>query len=122
MKKLLSLTVCLLFVLSQMMAQLSVPSFFSDHMVLQREKPINIWGTASAGERISVTLGNAQKSTRTDKNGKWSVSLPPMQAGGPYTLNMKSPKQTFDELMYLPHIHWLSALKPFTEARKEVPV
>ena len=94
MKKLLSLTVCLLFVLSQMMAQLSVPSFFSDHMVLQREKPINIWGTASAGERISVTLGNAQKSTRTDKNGKWSVSLPPMQAGGPYTLNMKSPKQT----------------------------
>ena len=94
MKKLLSLTVCLLFVLSQIMAQLSVPSFFSDHMVLQREKPINIWGTASAGERISVTLGNAQKSTRTDKNGKWSVSLPPMQAGGPYTLNVKSLKQT----------------------------
>lgn len=61
MKKLLSLTVCLLFVLSQIMAQLSVPSFFSDHMVLQREKPINIWGTASAGERISVTLGNAQR-------------------------------------------------------------
>ena len=55
MKKLLSLTVCLLFVLSQIMAQLSVPSFFSDHMVLQREKPINIWGTANAGERISVT-------------------------------------------------------------------
>lgn len=94
MKKLLSLTVCLLFVLSQIMAQLSVPSFFSDHMVLQREKPINIWGTANAGERISVTLGNAQKSTRTDKNGKWSVSLPPMQAGGPYTLNVKSLKQT----------------------------
>ena len=94
MKKLLSLTVCLLFVLSQIMAQLSVPSFFSDHMVLQREKPINIWGTASAGERISVTLGKAQKSTRTDKNGKWSVSLPPMQAGGPYTLNVKSLKQT----------------------------
>ena len=60
MKKLLSLTVCLLFVLSQIMAQLSVPSFFSDHMVLQREKPINIWGTANAGERISVTLGNAK--------------------------------------------------------------
>ena len=93
MKKLLSLTVCLLFVLSQIMAQLSVPSFFSDHMVLQREKPINIWGTANAGERISVTLGNAKKSTRTDKNGKWSISLPPMQAGGPYTLSVKSPKQ-----------------------------
>ena len=94
MKKLLSLTVCLLFVLSQIMAQLSVPTFFSDHLVLQREKPINIWGTTNAGERISVTLGNAQKSTRTDKNGKWSVSLPPMQAGGPYTLNVKSLKQT----------------------------
>lgn len=94
MKKLLSLTVCLLLALSQMMAQLSVPSFFSDHMVLQREKPINIWGTANVGERISVTLGNAQKSTRTDKNGKWSVSFPPMQAGGPYTLNVRSPKQT----------------------------
>lgn len=76
MKKLLSLTVCLLFVLSQMMAQLSVPSFFSDHMVLQREKPINIWGTASAGERISVTLGNAQKSTRTDKMGNGQSACP----------------------------------------------
>ena len=76
MKKLLSLTVCLLFVLSQIMAQLSVPSFFSDHMVLQREKPINIWGTANAGGRISVTLGNAKKSTRTDKMGNGQLACP----------------------------------------------
>ncbi len=76
MKKLLSLTVCLLFVLSQIMAQLSVPSFFSDHMVLQREKPINIWGTANAGERISVTLGNAKRVPGQIKMGNGQLACP----------------------------------------------
>lgn len=81
-----------------MMAQLSVPSFFSDHMVLQREKPINIWGTASAGERISVTLGNAQKSTRTDKNGKM-VSQPAPYASR-WTVYSKYEKPQADFIIY----------------------
>ena len=93
MKKLLSLTVCLLFVLSQIMAQLSVPSFFSDHMVLQREKPINIWGTANAGERISVTLGNHKKRPPPHKNGKGAVRLRRIKAVGPYPVNVKTPKK-----------------------------
>jgi hypothetical protein bacD2_14083 len=94
MKRFLLFTYCLLFAASQMIAQLSMPSFFSDHMVLQREKPIRIWGTAHSGEKISVTLGDIKKSIRVDKNGKWLVSLPPMQAGGPYTLTVKSPEQS----------------------------
>ena len=94
MKRFLLFTYCLLFAASQMIAQLSMPSFFSDHMVLQREKPIRIWGTAHSGEKISVTLGDIKKSIRADKNGKWLVSLPPMQAGGPYTLTVKSPEQS----------------------------
>ena len=76
MKKLLSLTVCLLFVLSQIMAQLSVPSFFSDHMVLQREKPINIWGAANAGERISVTLGMQKRVPGQIKMGNGQLACP----------------------------------------------
>lgn len=111
MKRFLLFTCCLLFATSQMIAQLSMPSFFSDHMVLQREKPIRIWGTAHSGERISVTLGDIKKSIRADKNGKWLVSLPPMQAGGPYTLTVKSPEQSlsFSDILIGEEYQWAQA-------------
>lgn len=70
-------------------------------MVLQREQPVKIWGTADAGESVQVTFekkntpaaiaGGKLKSpytTTTDANGKWSITLPPLKAGGPYTLQI----------------------------------
>ena len=59
---------------------------FQDHAVLQRDKPISIWGHATAGEIVSVSLGESTVSTESDATGRWSAVLPPMPAGGPHVL------------------------------------
>lgn len=64
---------------------------FSDHGVLQRGRPISVWGSAAPGERVEVQLGSATASATADRSGTWRVALPAMQAGGPYTLAASSP-------------------------------
>ena len=67
----------------------AAPSFnpvFSDHVVLQRGKPIAVWGMADPGERVTVTLGEASARARAGRDGAWTVQLPKMSAGGPYVL------------------------------------
>jgi sialate O-acetylesterase len=59
---------------------------FSDHAVLQRGKPIAIWGKADPGEKVTVTLGSASRTATAGKDGGWRVDLPQMEAGGPYAL------------------------------------
>jgi sialate O-acetylesterase len=59
------------------LADVSVPSVFSDHMVLQRDLPIPVWGTASPGEEISVTFGNQNRSAKADSQGAWRVDPTP---------------------------------------------
>jgi sialate O-acetylesterase len=66
--------------------QVSLPKVFSNHMVLQRDVEIPIWGNAPADSRITVVLGKEQSTTTTDKNGKWMLHLPKLKAGGPYKL------------------------------------
>lgn len=67
-------------------AQITISSIFSDGMVLQREKPVSIWGTASPNERITIQFLAKKFNTRADKNGKWQLILPEQKAGGPYQL------------------------------------
>ena len=62
------------------LAEVSVPSVFSDHMVLQRDLPIPVWGTATPGEAVSVTFGNQTRSATTSADGTWRVDLDPMPA------------------------------------------
>jgi sialate O-acetylesterase len=69
-------------------AQIQLPHFFSDHMVLQREMPIPIWGTAPALSKVTVKFNQQKISTTTDVNGKWMVNLNAESAGGPYTLKI----------------------------------
>jgi sialate O-acetylesterase len=70
-------------------AEVSVPSFFSDHMVLQRDMPVAIWGWAADGEEVSVSLGDRPAVKTTAKDGAWKVRLPASSAGGPFTLTVK---------------------------------
>ncbi len=65
-----------------------LPSFFGDHMVLQQEKPIAIWGQAHPGGEVTVTLQEQSRSAHVDKLGQWNVTLPPRSAGGPYELRI----------------------------------
>src|SRR5262249_2496286 len=62
-----------------------------DHMVLQRDRPVPVWGRAEPGEAVAVELRSeggaiAQAATEADAQGRWRVALPPLGAGGPYTL------------------------------------
>ncbi len=56
---------------------------FSDHAVLQRDRPIAVWG-----DRVTLSLGAASAETRADAGGHWRAALPAQAAGGPYTLNV----------------------------------
>lgn len=70
-------------------SNIRLPRLISDNMVLQREKPITIWGWANPGEKVTVQFNKQTKSTKTDKNGKWIVTLGSEQAGGPFTMMVK---------------------------------
>lgn len=59
---------------------------FSDHAVLQRDRPIRVWGRAEPGEKIVVTLAGAGSTVTAGRDGAWSARLPAMKAGGPYRL------------------------------------
>lgn len=71
-------------------AKVQLPQMFQNGMVLQREKPIPIWGTADAGERISVTFKKKVYEATAGADGRWQVVLPRQKAGGPYTLEVRS--------------------------------
>jgi sialate O-acetylesterase len=87
MKKLLLLLA--LFITGFAWADIRLPKILNSNMVIQREKPINVWGWASAGEKISVQFKKQVKATKADKNGNWMVILAPESAGGPFELTIK---------------------------------
>ena len=63
---------------------------FVDHAVIQRDRPINVYGKAQANEELSVSLAGASAKTKADAKGHWSLTLPAMPAGGPHTLVARS--------------------------------
>ena len=73
-------------------AKVKLPALISDGMVLQREQPVKIWGTADAGESVSVTFMKKKNDATADNNGHWSVTLPSMKAGGPYLMRINDIK------------------------------
>ena len=73
-------------------AKVKLPALMSDGMVLQREQPVKIWGTADAGESVSVTFMKKKYAATADNNGHWSVTLPSMKAGGPYLMRINDIK------------------------------
>lgn len=62
-------------------AEIRLPAVVGDHMVLQRDLPLPIWGWADPGEEVTVTFGDAKAKATADANGKWRVTLPAMKAG-----------------------------------------
>ena len=60
---------------SLLIAELSVPHFFSDHMVLQRERPAAIWGKATAGAEIKISFKGQSATTQTGADGKWRTQI-----------------------------------------------
>jgi len=73
----------------QVNAKIEMPQLFQNGMVLQRGKAIPVWGTADAGEQVTVTLNKKRATATADSQGHWRVDLPPMKAGGPFVLEVR---------------------------------
>ncbi|MGB8030748.1 MAG: sialate O-acetylesterase [Terracidiphilus sp.] len=79
----------LLLVDAPLYAHVRLPALFADHMVIQRDEPVHVWGDADAGETVTVEFRGAQQTTTTDTFGRWSVQLPPGRAGGRFVLTVR---------------------------------
>lgn len=72
------------------LTQVTLPSIFSDGMILQQKTEVGIWGWAKPGSDISITpsWSNEKSKTKADKEGSWTIHIPTPSAGGPYKLEI----------------------------------
>ena len=73
-------------------AKVKLPALISDGMVLQREQSVKVWGTADAGENITIEFQKKSYHATADANGQWSITLPPLKAGGPFLMQINDIK------------------------------
>src|SRR3954464_15005227 len=69
-------------------SEVRLPRLIRDSMVLQRDAKVKIWGWASNGEKIAIRFAGKKYKTTAGADGKWLVTLSPMKAGGPYTMDI----------------------------------
>lgn len=69
-------------------AAVELPLIFSDGMVLQRDRPIPVWGTADARSRVRIEFDGHRAEAVADKSGRWRLILPAHAAGGPYRMRI----------------------------------
>jgi len=69
-----------LVVSSGLSAKVILPKVIGHNMVLQRNKPVPVWGTADRGEKVTVSFAGQTKTTVAGDSGKWMVKLSPMKA------------------------------------------
>lgn len=86
----LSATLLAIFFILPMNGQVRLPRLKSDGIVLQRDAELKIWGWASPGESITLEFMGARYSTTAEASGEWLVKLPPVPAGGPYTITIEA--------------------------------
>ena len=79
---------------------LQAAKIFQDGMILQREKPAAVWGAGEPGEKVHVEIQGESAETTIDENGKWELSLPPLEASEGETLVIKTKKEsiTFNQV------------------------
>lgn len=75
--------------LSPASAAVKLPAIFGDHMVLQRDQPLPVWGWDDPGAEVTVSMGEAKASAKADAAGKWTLTLPAMKAGGPHEMTVR---------------------------------
>jgi sialate O-acetylesterase len=89
MKKSYFLFICFLSFAINLHAEIKVPRFFSNNMVLQQNQEITIYGIANPSEKITASFKNELKNVIADKNGNWSVKFNASKAGGPFAMELK---------------------------------
>jgi sialate O-acetylesterase len=69
---------------------LSLGPLFQDHAVFQRDSPVPIWGTAGAGDEVTLAFAGVKATARADVSGHWTATLPAVAAGGPHRLEVRT--------------------------------
>jgi sialate O-acetylesterase len=80
-----TITLCVLVLTGTARAYVTSPTVFGDNMVLQRDVELPVWGQATPGQKVTVSIGAASESAIADEKGAWAVKLPAMKC---------TPKQT----------------------------
>jgi sialate O-acetylesterase len=70
-------------------AQLRLSPVFEDHMMIQRDKAVKIWGWANKKDKIELRFNGNVVKTKANKNGEWVAQLKPMPYGGPYSMEIQ---------------------------------
>ena len=78
----------LIVIYSNGFAKVTLPKFFSDHMVIQRESVITVYGWADAGKIVKVMFNGQERQAKVNNTGEWTVDFPSMKAGGPYDMTI----------------------------------
>lgn len=77
-----------------------LPQFISDHMVLQRQRPIKVWGWDAPGQQVRIHFNDEYYDTVTGSDGTWRVELHAMEAGGPHQMQViGSDTLTVDDIL-----------------------
>ena len=110
-KRILSAVLALLIAATSVQAKVSLPSFFSDNMVLQQQADVAIWGTTDKGAvKVTVCPSWTRKkySAVADEKGKWLLRIPTPAAGGPYRLVFSDGEKTVLENVLLGEVWYCS--------------
>ncbi len=70
-------------------ADVKLAALFSDHAVLQRGQPVPVWGTADAGEEVTVEFAGQKQTAQAGPDGKWKVTLQPLKEAESLALTVK---------------------------------
>ena len=97
-KKLFIVLLAIICVSSATNAEVRLPQLFHSGMVMQRGKPIPVWGWADTGELVTITFQKKSYTTTADDQGRWRIDLPVMKAGGPYTLEVRGEREEVREI------------------------
>jgi sialate O-acetylesterase len=99
MKKIFSYILFLLVIVVQFscnedstLAEVTLPKFFGDNMVFQRNQPIRVWGIGTPGQKVKAIFNGVEKQTKIDKEGNWLLEFDPLPASGPYELEVNEKK------------------------------
>lgn len=68
----------------------SLPSIFSDGMVIQRDRRVPVWGRASPGVGVTVSVAGRTATAKAGKDGRWRIDLEPIPAGGPFEMAIEA--------------------------------
>lgn len=93
MKRIYISTLLMLFVVTAF-AKVKLPNTISDNMMIQRDKPVSVWGWADSRERVTVSLNGQTMKTKAGKDKIWEVQLPAMPYGGPYEMTVQGNTNT----------------------------